>query len=137
MLWCVVFYKRSPKDGTCKTVKIESYQVRFQSSLRRRRPNAVLSLYRILSRLELNNKKTINEEIYDFTETVVAVSCLNRVMLTSESWLLQNKIKLSDKTCEKLITRKVLCFLSQNSKHSTRYSMHSTRTSVLESFEDR
>ena len=39
--------------------------------------------------------------------------------------------------CEKLITRKVLCFLSRNSKRSTRYSMHSTRTSILESFEDR
>ena len=26
---------------------------------------------------------------------VVAVSCLNRVMLTSESWLLQNEMKLS------------------------------------------
>jgi len=38
----------------------------------------------------------------------------------------------SDKTCEKLITRKVFCFLSRNSKLSTRYSMHSTRT-----FDDR
>ena len=51
---------------------------------------------RIESRVEFRNSRvTVNLPLSGTVYEVVAVSCLNRVMLTSESWLLQNEMKLS------------------------------------------